>query len=156
MISLRVLRFALACGLLAASSTVALSQAWPTRPVTTISPFTAGNANDMVARVVLDEVSKRVGQPFVIENRTGAGGHDLYTPSKRHINCHVFDVCPGKQCVFRVHMKCDTIWPLQVIKLATTLPHHYCTVGTRCGCNCVVSIHALNHSNGVARWPVLN
>ena len=74
MISLRVLRFALACGLLAASSAAALSQGWPTRPVTTISPFTAGNANDMVARIVLDEVSKRVGQAFVIENRPGAGG----------------------------------------------------------------------------------
>jgi tripartite-type tricarboxylate transporter receptor subunit TctC len=42
--------------------------------VTTISPFTAGNANDMVAPIVLDQVSKQVGQPFVIENRPGAGG----------------------------------------------------------------------------------
>src|SRR5262249_25386089 len=37
-------------------------------------PFTAGNANDTVARVVLDQVSRRLGQPFVIENKPGGGG----------------------------------------------------------------------------------
>src|SRR5262245_28784358 len=39
-----------------------------------ISPFTAGNANDTVARVVLDQVSRQLGQPFVIENKPGGGG----------------------------------------------------------------------------------
>jgi tripartite-type tricarboxylate transporter receptor subunit TctC len=68
------LRLLLAGCLLAAGASAAQSQAWPTRTVTAISPFTAGNANDMVARVVLDQVSKQVGQPFVLENRPGAGG----------------------------------------------------------------------------------
>jgi tripartite-type tricarboxylate transporter receptor subunit TctC len=71
--SLRVLRVALACGLLAATASIAHAQAWPTRTVTVVSPFTAGNANDMVARVVLDQVSKKLGQAFVIENRPGGG-----------------------------------------------------------------------------------
>jgi tripartite-type tricarboxylate transporter receptor subunit TctC len=39
-----------------------------------ISPFTAGNANDTVARVVLDQVSRQLGHPFVIENKPGGGG----------------------------------------------------------------------------------
>jgi tripartite-type tricarboxylate transporter receptor subunit TctC len=39
-----------------------------------ISPFSAGNANDIVARVVLDQVSRQIGQSFVIENRPGGGG----------------------------------------------------------------------------------
>jgi tripartite-type tricarboxylate transporter receptor subunit TctC len=39
-----------------------------------ISPYTAGNAGDTVVRVVLDQVSRQIGQPFVIENRPGAGG----------------------------------------------------------------------------------
>jgi tripartite-type tricarboxylate transporter receptor subunit TctC len=39
-----------------------------------ISPFSGGNANDIVARVVLDQVSQQLGQPIVIENRPGAGG----------------------------------------------------------------------------------
>jgi tripartite-type tricarboxylate transporter receptor subunit TctC len=39
-----------------------------------ISPFTAGNANDIVARIVLDQVGRQIGQSFVIENRPGGGG----------------------------------------------------------------------------------
>ena len=73
MISLRSLRFAVACGLVVAGPSAALSEVWPTRPVTVISPFTAGNANDMVARVVLDQVSRTLGHAFVIENRPGGG-----------------------------------------------------------------------------------
>ncbi|MPZ57556.1 MAG: tripartite tricarboxylate transporter substrate binding protein [Rhizobiales bacterium] len=68
-----ILRIALAFGLSAAGTSAALSQTWPTRTVTVVSPFTAGNANDMVARVVLDQVSKKLGQAFVIENRPGGG-----------------------------------------------------------------------------------
>lgn len=74
MISTRAWRAALACIVLAGSASISTAQTWPTRPITAISPFTAGNANDMVARVVLDEVSKNLGQPFVLENRSGAGG----------------------------------------------------------------------------------
>src|SRR5262245_40630979 len=52
----------------------ALADTWPTRTITTIVPFTAGSASDVVTRIVLDQVSKQVGQPIVIENRGGAGG----------------------------------------------------------------------------------
>jgi tripartite-type tricarboxylate transporter receptor subunit TctC len=51
-----------------------MGQNWPTRSVQTISPFTAGNANDIVARIVLDQVGRSIGQSFVIENRPGGGG----------------------------------------------------------------------------------
>jgi tripartite-type tricarboxylate transporter receptor subunit TctC len=50
------------------------AQDWPTRSVQVISVVTAGNASDMIARIVLDQVSKQIGQSFVIENRPGAGG----------------------------------------------------------------------------------
>ena len=52
----------------------ALAQSWPVRTITAVIPFTAGNANDIVGRIVLDQVSRQVGQPIVIENRPGAGG----------------------------------------------------------------------------------
>jgi tripartite-type tricarboxylate transporter receptor subunit TctC len=51
-----------------------LAESWPSRSILVISPFTAGNANDTVARVVLDQVSRQIGQVFVIENRGGGGG----------------------------------------------------------------------------------
>ncbi len=67
------------CGVLAsaafiASNASAISQEWPTRTVQVISTFTAGNANDIVARVVLDQVFRQIGQSYIIENRPGGGG----------------------------------------------------------------------------------
>ncbi len=50
------------------------AQPWPTRPVRVIVPFPAGGAVDVLARTVFDKVSAQVGQPFVVENRLGAGG----------------------------------------------------------------------------------
>jgi len=48
--------------------------AWPERPIHFIVPFTAGSGTDIVARTVADTMSRSLGQPIVIENRTGAGG----------------------------------------------------------------------------------
>lgn len=59
--------------LLAATAAVD-AQSWPSKPIQVISPFTAGNANDTVARVVLDQVSRQLGEPFVTENKPGGGG----------------------------------------------------------------------------------
>jgi tripartite-type tricarboxylate transporter receptor subunit TctC len=60
--------------ILVAATAPAAAQAWPTRAIQVVSPFSAGNANDSVARVVLDQVSRQIGQSFVIENRPGGGG----------------------------------------------------------------------------------
>jgi tripartite-type tricarboxylate transporter receptor subunit TctC len=50
------------------------TQAWPERTIQAIVPFAPGAANDIVGRIVLEQVSKQVGQPIVVENRPGAGG----------------------------------------------------------------------------------
>ena len=68
-----------AAGAIAAALTMlavapAGAQAWPTRPILAVIPFSAGNANDVVGRVVLDQLSRQLGEPIVIENRAGAGG----------------------------------------------------------------------------------
>jgi tripartite-type tricarboxylate transporter receptor subunit TctC len=47
---------------------------WPDKPIRVLVPLTAGSAVDIVPRVVLEEVSKELGQPFVLENRVGASG----------------------------------------------------------------------------------
>jgi tripartite-type tricarboxylate transporter receptor subunit TctC len=51
-----------------------LAQAWPERPVTAVIPLAAGNAIDVVGRIVLDQMSKQLGQAIIVENRVGAGG----------------------------------------------------------------------------------
>jgi tripartite-type tricarboxylate transporter receptor subunit TctC len=60
--------------LLGTIAPAALAQGWPDRTIQAIVPFTAGAANDIVGRIVLEQVSKQVNQPIVIENRPGAGG----------------------------------------------------------------------------------
>jgi tripartite-type tricarboxylate transporter receptor subunit TctC len=47
---------------------------YPSRPVTIIVPFAAGGASDLLARQLGKQLSMKLGQPFVIENRAGAGG----------------------------------------------------------------------------------
>jgi tripartite-type tricarboxylate transporter receptor subunit TctC len=52
----------------------ALAQAYPTKPVKIIVGFAPGSATDILARLVADSFSKSMGQPFVVENKPGAGG----------------------------------------------------------------------------------
>ena len=51
------------------------AQDWPARQVRMIVPFGPGSTPDIVARVVADQLQKRLKQPFVVENKTGASGN---------------------------------------------------------------------------------
>ena len=53
----------------------ARAQQYPERPIRVIVPFAPGGATDIVARVVSQNMSQRLGQPMVVENRAGAGGN---------------------------------------------------------------------------------
>lgn len=64
----------IAGALLLAMTPGALAQTWPDRTITAVVPFAAGAANDIVGRIVYEQVSKQVNQPIVVENRPGAGG----------------------------------------------------------------------------------
>ncbi|MCE2948882.1 MAG: Bug family tripartite tricarboxylate transporter substrate binding protein [bacterium] len=63
---------ALLSGLLAATPLAA--QSWPARPITMVNPYAAGAGVDPVARLVAQRLGERLGQPVVVENRTGAAG----------------------------------------------------------------------------------
>jgi tripartite-type tricarboxylate transporter receptor subunit TctC len=68
------LHLAAGAAALPAVSLIAWAQAYPTRPVRIIVGFPAGNASDIIARVVAQALSDRLGQQFVVENRPGATG----------------------------------------------------------------------------------
>lgn len=64
---------ALLAGLLCPASVI-WAQAYPAKPVRVIVPFPPGGANDIVGRIVFQKLTEQMGQTFVIENRSGAGG----------------------------------------------------------------------------------
>jgi tripartite-type tricarboxylate transporter receptor subunit TctC len=56
------------------STVTSQAQSYPTRPVTILTPFAAGSVTDAAARLIAQTLQESLGQPFVVENRAGAGG----------------------------------------------------------------------------------
>jgi tripartite-type tricarboxylate transporter receptor subunit TctC len=70
-------RLLLALGIAAgaASHAALAADSYPTRTVTMVMPFTAGTTGDLVARGLAQELTKVLGKPFVVDNKSGAGGN---------------------------------------------------------------------------------
>jgi len=66
-------RVCIAAAAMCAAQSLA-AQTWPAKPVRLVVPFTPGSATDIMARTVSEKLSAQLGQPFLIENRPGAGG----------------------------------------------------------------------------------
>jgi tripartite-type tricarboxylate transporter receptor subunit TctC len=73
--SLRLLS-AVLCGAAALyAAPLAQAETYPDHPIQVIVPFAGGSASDVVTRIVVDRMSKLLGQPMIIDNRPGAGGN---------------------------------------------------------------------------------
>jgi tripartite-type tricarboxylate transporter receptor subunit TctC len=64
----------LAAFVLAFAGAQAIAQSYPAKPVRIIVPFAPGSASDTIARVISERLAAALGQPFLVENRAGAGG----------------------------------------------------------------------------------
>jgi tripartite-type tricarboxylate transporter receptor subunit TctC len=66
---------ALALGVAGTAGPLAAQQKFPNKPIKFVVPFAAGGGGDVVARMLAQRLSERIGNPVVVENRTGAGGN---------------------------------------------------------------------------------
>jgi tripartite-type tricarboxylate transporter receptor subunit TctC len=57
------------------TSRAAGAETYPERPIQVIVPFAGGSASDVVTRIILDRMARSIGQPFIVDNRPGAGGN---------------------------------------------------------------------------------
>lgn len=71
----KLLHLAAQAAALSALSRVALARTYPSRPVNMVVGFAPGGPNDILARIIGQRLSERLSQPFVIENRPGAGSN---------------------------------------------------------------------------------
>jgi tripartite-type tricarboxylate transporter receptor subunit TctC len=60
--------------ILAAIPAVVMAQSYPTKPVRVVVPYPAGSTPDIIGRTLAERLQKAFAQPFVVENRSGAGG----------------------------------------------------------------------------------
>lgn len=114
--------------LLAVASLPAAAQTYPDRPIKLVSPNPVGGANDTVVRIITAKMANLLGQPFVIENRGGAGGKigadlvahapaDGYTLLAGSVSTHSF--AP----VMSVKLSYDPIKDFAPISLFSAIPN---------------------------------
>jgi tripartite-type tricarboxylate transporter receptor subunit TctC len=98
----------------------AQAQGYPTRTVTIVVPFAAGGPADITGRIVADQFSRALGQQFVVENVTGAGGTtgtaraaranpDGYTLALGHMGTHAAAVALYPNLAYKPDMDFDPI-----------------------------------------------
>ena len=101
---------------------------WPTKPVRIVVPFAAGGTTDILARAMAPELSKAFGQPFIVDNRAGAGGNigsdivakapnDGYTLLMGTVGTH------GINRALYAHMPFDPIKDFAPITLVAAVPN---------------------------------
>jgi tripartite-type tricarboxylate transporter receptor subunit TctC len=68
-------RVVLASFILAGGSSAARAEEWPTKPVKIVVPFAPGGGSDFIARYIARRLSEELKQPFIVDNKPGAGGN---------------------------------------------------------------------------------
>jgi tripartite-type tricarboxylate transporter receptor subunit TctC len=117
---------ALAIALLAACTSGASAETYPSRVITLIAPYPAGGPTDTIARILADRMSTTLGQTVIVENVSGAGGSigvgrvahatpDGYTLSIGHVQTHVLNAA-------MMHLPYDVVNDFEPVSLIADTP----------------------------------
>jgi tripartite-type tricarboxylate transporter receptor subunit TctC len=143
-----LLRIAGAAGLAAGLSSHARAQdAWPTRPITYVVPFTPGGSTDVIGRLISQKLAEALGQPVVVDNKPGAAGAvgasyvakakpDGYTLFGGTISTHAINASLYKNLPY------DPVKDFEPISLVAFLPN-VLIVDPNLGVNSVAELIAL-------------
>lgn len=107
-------------------SATAQAAEWPNRPVTFVVPFGPGASNDTFTRMLCNILSKKMNQPFVVENRAGAGGFTgAYAVSTAAPDGYRFLETPQSIASFKPIMKValDPVTELQAVACLAKSPY---------------------------------
>jgi tripartite-type tricarboxylate transporter receptor subunit TctC len=106
--------------------TLVAAQSFPTKPVRIIAPYSAGGAVDLMARYVCERFTPALGQPCIVENRTGAGGMIGFDAvAKADPDGHTLVMAPNNLAIIPVlynKVPYDTLKDLAPVALVTSTP----------------------------------
>ena len=116
----------LGLALVALTPVPASAQSFPTKPVRIIAPYSAGGAVDLMARYVCERFTPALGQPCIVENRTGAGGMIGFDAvAKAEPDGHTLLMAPNNLAIVPVlynKVPYDTLKDLTPIALVASTP----------------------------------
>lgn len=116
-------RFLLASGAVlgaAAFPHLSRAQQWPRRPIRAVVPFSTGSSIDIIARIVLEPLAARLGQPIVVENRGGAGGT---------VGAHLVAQAESDGYTWLIHSSAHTLTPVVYPKAPYSTEKDFAAVG---------------------------
>ena len=111
-----------------AMAAAAHAQEWPHRPIRIVVPFAAGSSPDILARIVNDKLSARIGQPLIVDNKPGAGGNTgTDQASKAQPDGYTFLLSVNAPLVYNTilykNLPYDPFKDLVPVSLAATTPN---------------------------------
>lgn len=113
---------------LAAASTVAMAQEFPTRPITLVAPFTAGGALDLIARAMAERMQSQFGQAVIVDNKAGAAGM-IGTAYVARAQPDGYNLVLGATTTHGINpvlyrkMQYDVVKDFASVSLVATIPH---------------------------------
>ena len=127
----RILKLTATLAATFAATAVAAQSAWPEKPVSVIVPYAAGGNTDVVGRIFTERLSQKLGKPFIVENKSGAGGTiGIAAMSRAPADGYTFGVVTAGNLyilphIYKDKLGYDTFKDLKPLAMVATQPNFF-------------------------------